>query len=338
MSIRRAATLIALGLLVPGLTACTSPAAEPEPTPPSTPTQIDVVEVEEDESWADLTEDERPPMLTNQDPREPHAREMQDWVWDYVDDSWSLEIVREINGDVDQPDPLVVDPIQTLFLVAPDGDYLRLYDLRVDIPVLVQHFSAVDRLGFLTRVFYAEDLQTVQFNLLTGDASETWAASAFAADDTSHRDGWFVLYEATLSDGREVWTGSGYGYPITGVFFRTPGEGITASGVAAALRAAQGGGNGDEGFWCLGIDVEDATAVYSATNYAWETEVWRSSFLVHDLAADTWSQTDRAGFLPTACHEAFDVTPDHWVGLGDSVEQQGLFRVYFDGRPDQSIG
>ena len=173
MRIRRASTLIALGLLVPGLAACTPPAAEPEPKPSSDPTQVAVVEVEESESWSDLTEDERPPMLTGQDPREPVAREMQDWVWDHVDDTWSIEIIREINGDVDPPDPLVADPFQTLFLLAPDGDYLRLFDLRTDIPVLVEHFSPVDRLGFLTRLFYAEDRQTVQLDLVTGEAGES---------------------------------------------------------------------------------------------------------------------------------------------------------------------
>jgi hypothetical protein len=26
------------------------------------------------------------------------------------------------------------------------------------------------------------------------------------------------------------------------------------------------------------------------------------------------------------------------VGLGNSVDQEGLYRVYFDGRPDEPIG
>jgi hypothetical protein len=341
MRIHRAVTLIALGLVVSGLAACTPPAAEPEPTPSSaqtaTPTAAPTVELSPGEAWLALPADERPPLLTGQDPREPLAREMQDSVWDYVDDSWSLEIVREINGDVDQPDPPIADPFQTLFLVAPDGDYLRLFDLRTDIPVFVEHFSSTERLGFLTRLFYAEERQTVQFDLVTGKASETWAASGFAADDVTHRDGWFVGYEATLPDGREVWSGFGYGAPITGVFFRKPGAGITPSEVGSALRAAQLVGYDYEGYTCMGIDVEDAIAVYSAVYYAWETESFTSSFVVHDLGSDTWTQADRVGLLPTACHEEFDVTTDYWVGAGDSVDQQGLFRVYFDGRPDEPV-
>jgi hypothetical protein len=257
---------------------------------------------------------------------------MQDWVWDYVDDSWSLEIVREIDNQYD-PEPVpVVDPFQTLFLVSPDGDYLRLFELRIDIYVGVMHFSPSERLAFLIRYFY-EDSQVVQFDLVSGVVNETWAASGFPTEDTSHAAGWFVQYEATLPDGREVWDGFGYGTPIEGVIFRTPGGGVVPSAIGPTLRTADG-----DGFFCMGIDVEDATAVYSAQNYAWETETWTASFIVHDLVADTWTQVDRDGFMPTSCHEGFDVTPDYWVGLGNSVEQEGLYRVYIDGRPDEPIG
>jgi hypothetical protein len=271
-------------------------------------------------------------LIVGQDSREPTAREMQSWVWDYVDDTWSLDIVRAIDDQYD-PEPVpVVNPFQTLFLVSPDGEYFRLFDLRTDIGIYVEFFSPSDRLGFLNRVFY-EEFQVVQMDLVSGAVSETWAAPGFPATDTGHADGWFVNYNATLPDGREVWTGEGYGSPIVGVFFRTPGGGITSSAIGPTLRAGVAG----EGYYCMGIDVADSTAVYDAQIYEWTTDTWSAHFIVHYLTSDTWAYTGRVGFMPTACHPNFDVTATYWVGLGTSVEQSGLYRVYLDGSPDQPI-
>lgn len=307
------------------------PSASASGSPGPTPSTSIEPSLSPGDRWAALSEDDRPPYVTGQDLREPQARDMAEWVWDYVDDTWSLEVFREINNEFDMPDPPVENPIQTLFLVAPDGDRFRLFDLRTDIPIVVEHFSPSDHLAFLLRGFY-EDSQTVQLDLVSGTVSETWAADGFPADDTSHRAGWFVFYEGTLGDGREVWTGQGYAIPTEGVFFRTPFGGVTPSAISPVLS-----GLGEDGYGCIGIDADDEVAIYTANHYAWETDTWTASWIVHDLAADTWTQGARAGFIPESCHPGFDVTTEYWIGLANNIDAQGLYRVYFDGRPDEKI-
>jgi len=308
---------------LPTLTITAGPTAEPSASASDEPPPA---------TWADVPASDLPPLVAGQDPREPQAHDMQTWIWDYVDDTWSLDVVRAINNQYD-PEPVqIADPFQTLFLVSPDGEYFRLFDLRTDIGIYVAHFSPSDRLGFLMRAFY-EESQTVQMDLVSGAVSETWAAPGFPASDTSHAAGWFVAYKATLPDGREVWAGEGYGSPITGVFFRTPGGGVSPSAINSTLAAGVAG----DGYYCMGIDAEDSTAVYDTQIYEWTTDTWTSHFIVHYLTSDTWVYTGRMGFMPTACHDDFDVTPTYWVGLGNSVAQSGLYRVYFDGSPDQPI-
>lgn len=284
------------------------------------------------EAWVALPEAERPPMATGQDPREPAARVMEPWVWDYVDDGWSVEVASE----VDPWEGTVANPFQAIFLKAPDGDYLRLFTLRTDIGISVVRFLPEERIVFLYRVYY-EETQTVEFDLVTGTVREDWAAPGFSnvTNADYNKQGWFVYFEGTLPDGRDVWSGSGYGEPLNGVFFRAPGGAITPSDINPALAA--------EGYdfqpYCMGVDPVAAVAIYTANGYLeGPVSTWPARLLVHDLVADTWSETERTGPYPAPCTEEFYVGDGFYVGYQSTVDQEGLFRAYFDGRPDAAVG
>jgi hypothetical protein len=184
---------------------------------------------------------------------------------------------------------------------------------------------------WITRNFY-EASQTVQFDLVTGTASETWADAGFAnVAPTENAEGWFVYPIATLADGRMMWEGSGYGAPLNGVFFRSPGGTVMPSAVSPNLA-----GGYEYEPECAGVDTDANVAIYVGYTYVEGEPIvnWPARLVVHNLVADTWTVQTRLGPYGSPCHDDFDVTADYYVGLANRVDQSGLFRYYFDGRPD----
>lgn len=309
-----------------------SPSASGDPSlePSASPTSSDTL------AWSELPAADRPPAIANPRPGEPSAREWAPWVWDYVGSDWDVEIWGEPNPawNGDSPDtPPDRYLYQALYLVAPDGEHLRLYLLRTDVGLGIEAKALDERLVWITRYFY-EASQTVEFDLVTGTASETWADAGFAnVSPTQNANGWFVYHSATLADGRMMWEGGGYGEPLNGVFFRAPGGAITPSAVSPNL-----GGGLDNAPFCLAVDTDANVAIYEGYAYAEGEPVanWPARLVVHNLVADTWTVQTRLGPYGTPCHDDFDVTADYYVGLANRADQSGLYRYYFDGRPDQA--
>ena len=307
----------------PSASLSASPSASPSATLPAT--------------WADVPAADRPPAVTNPRPGEPAAREWAPWVWDYFGSDWDVEIWGEPNpawtGDSPEtpPDRYL---FQALYLVAPDGDRFRLYTLRTDVGLSIEAKALDERIVWIERYFY-EASQTVQFDLVSGTASETWADAGFAnANPAQNANGWFVYYVDTLADGRMLWEGAGYGEPLNGVFFRAPGGVITPSGVNPNLA-----GGMDYPPDCVGVDTDANVAIYVGHTYASGQPVanWPARLVVHNLATDTWTVQTRLGPYGTPCHDDFDVAAGYYIGLANRADQSGLYRYYFDGSPDQPV-
>ncbi len=315
-----------------------APSASPSPSasatssvePSATPTEGGLPA-----TWAEVPAADRPPAIAAPRPGEPPAREWAPWILDYVGADWDVEIWGEPNPAWDGDSPSAPPDrylYQALYLVAPDGDRFRIYVLRTDIGLGIEAKALDEHIVWITRYFY-EASQTVQFDLETGTASETWADTGFAnANPTQNADGWFVYYLATLTDGRMLWEGSGYGEPLNGVFFRAPGGVITPSGVNPNLS-----GGMDFAPDCVGVDTADSVAIYVGHTYASGQPVsdWPARLVVHNLASDTWTINTRLGPYGTPCHDDFDVAASYYVGLANRTDQSGLYRYYFDGSPDQ---
>ncbi len=310
----------------PSASATTS--AEPSPSASTSPTSVLAA------SWVDVPAGDRPALVADPHPGEPAARQWETWVWDYVDDGWDVEIWG-------QPDPAAAnsdDPdahpylYQALYLVAPDGDRFRLYALGTDNQSVIEAKALDERIVWIDRYFY-EASQTVQFDLRTGTVSESWADAGFAnASPTANAGGWFVYYVATLDDGRMLWEGSGFGAPLNGVFFRSPGGAITPSAVNPHLDA-----DTEFGPVCLGADTNSNIAIYEGYAYAAGQPVanWPARLVVQNLATDTWTVLTRNGPYGTPCHDDFSATSEYYIGLANRTDQTGLYRYYYDGRPDQ---
>ncbi len=304
-------------------TVSASPTSGPTPSETGTPAA----------AWADVPAADRPPVIANPRPGEPAAREWAPWVWDYVGTDWGVGIWGEPGPGYNSDDPDAAQYLyQALYLVAPDGDWFRLYQLRTDVGLGVEATALDEHIVWITRYFYEAD-QTVQFDLDTGTASETWADAGFAnAPPARNADGWFVNYVATLADGRMMWEGSGFGAPLNGVFFRSPGGAITPSTINPTLA-----GSGEDAPVCVGVDTAASVAIYEGYSYVEGQPVanWPARLLVQNLANDTWTVQTRLGPYGTPCQDDFAVTADYYVGLATRVDQSGLYRYYFDGRPDQ---
>lgn len=204
-----------------------SPSAEPTTSPEPSPsvTSSPVIEAA---TWAELSDTQRPAWVTDQDSRLPAAREMQDWVWDYVDDTWTVQVHRIEHSelwvtDVWEEGEDFVGP-QNLYLEAPDGELILLYELRRDMTVDVLAVDMDARLAWTNRYAVGDGWYVVQVNLLTGAATESWGAGAVPDD---RRTEWGVVDVDALGmlrDGRELWFVADYDWNPDMLFVREEGD------------------------------------------------------------------------------------------------------------------
>jgi len=312
----------------PTPTGSASPGATTGPSPTATtPAYAD---------WGDVPPGDRPPFIAGRS-GEPAAREWAPWVLDLVDDTWDAEIWCDPNPatNTDAPPDQTADRClyQALYLDAPDGEKVRVFELRTDLWLTIAATAMDEGIIWIDRLYY-ESIQTVEFDLSSGTVDENWAHDGFTNVTAPYnQEGWFVFHSGTLSDGTMVWEGSGYAEPLHGVFFRAPGGAITPSAISPHF-----GGTAGEPY-CLGVDPDDAIAIYESYEYAEGQPVanWPATLVKHDLQADTWTTQSRLGPYGTPCHDDFDLTPTYYVGLANRVDQSGLYRYFFDGSPDQAV-
>jgi len=306
-------------------TGSASPGATTDPSPTATtPAYAD---------WADVPPGNRPPFVAGRS-GEPAAREWADWVWDLIDDAWDVEVWCDPNPGY-EPFTETGDAClyQALYLVAPDLERVRIYELRTDVMLGIEATAMDEQIVWISRYYY-ESVQTVQFNLADGTVDENWAHDGFTNVTAPYnQEGWFVFHSGTLPSGRMVWEGSGYAEPLRGVFFRDPGGAITPSNLSSNF----GGAAGEP--YCLGLDPDAGIAIYESYEYAEGQPIanWPAELVKHNVLADTWTTQSRLGPYGSPCHDDFEVTSAYYVGLANRVDQSGLYRYFFDGSPDQAV-
>ncbi|WP_062465331.1 hypothetical protein [Demequina soli] len=192
--------------------------------------------------WSALADGQKPPYLGDQADGLPRARLMTEATWDCVDDSWGVA-VHSAGGDTWRPGGTA----QALYLVAPDGDLLKLFDLRTDVQVVLLESDLDARLAWTARVGEDDTTQVVQVELDTGLVVDGWGGDAVPALQVA--DDGTVSSVAPLpefaGDGT-LWAGYSRRGTLQSLFVRASGDDFRALGAQKALDSllADGGVDG----------------------------------------------------------------------------------------------
>lgn len=321
-----------------------SPSAEPSTSPEPSPsvTSSPVVEAA---TWAELSDTQRPAWVTDQDSRLPAAREMQDWVWDYVDDTWTVQVHRLTRADVGitglwREGEDFVGP-QNLYLEAPDGELILLYELRRDLWVDVLTVDMDARLAWTGRQQGWDSGLVVQVDLVTGESTESWGSGVVPENHRFDLGVGQVGPLTTLEDGREVWFAYDYSWTIDRLFVREEGDRFAHFPWQEEWDAAVGD---DGGGWASDTVIwlsEDLTYAVYLTHRLVEPEKGFSSgttgeatWMVVDFVTGQWRFEEsripptrckpepgmritgtyaEPGELPAECHSGSGYELDAWV-------------------------
>ncbi|WNM24637.1 hypothetical protein [Demequina capsici] len=310
-----------------------SPSASSSPTASSSPAPTAVAT-----GWDGVPESERPPVLDQAQPGQVDpVRAMEGWVWDYVDDSWSLTVGRD---STDASAPPYAE--QVLYLDAPDGDVFRLASLGTDRYV---DFVATDlgaRLAWLSWADAGDAVQVVQYDLVTGDTVEDWGGDAIPAGHVNG-DGsvWSVYPTGSTTPLGEIWAGRTYLGEYDSLFVRTGGatfQQLAAQSELNGLVAAGArNGSGDPGVtawhapdWSYAVFLAQERDP-GATPEDWTAATGAGEWLVVDL---TTGESRRLGAtLPsTFCAPVLNESvTDMAVIDGGSYEAPGPIPATCDG-------
>lgn len=157
---------------------------------------------------------------------------MEDRIWDYVGPGWGLGVFM-YNVDLEPRDTAA---FQGIYLISPEGYPFFLHKLRTDFYLSVAHWEPSERKAWINRSADGEGYQTVEFDLVPGDAIEAWVMDGGTAEPAYE-----ASYLWTLAQGGTVWiTSAGEG--IDAVMTRAPGGPTT---VLDAMRPATGYRDGE---------------------------------------------------------------------------------------------
>ncbi|WP_062313286.1 hypothetical protein [Demequina rhizosphaerae] len=144
-------------------------AAAPAASPSASSSPSATVVAADGCDWESLKGKERPAVLKDEPDGLPKARRMTDETWECVDESWAVE-VHSAGGDTWRPGGTA----QALYLAAPDGDLLKLFDLRTDVAVVVLESDIDARLAWTARTTDSDASQVVQVELDSGLVVDAW--------------------------------------------------------------------------------------------------------------------------------------------------------------------
>jgi hypothetical protein len=210
---------------------------------------------------------------------------MEPWVWDYVGSGWSLAL--------DSVDSLWVsdemsdrwERTYTTYLVSPEGETLRLFDLSgpTDGEYFAIHWDPTDRLAWFG-FFNGDGRSVYEYDLETGTRSAEWGGGAFSSgwvsDPAAH---WEAIFVGTQTNGTEVWADGQMGV-LRGLAFRDADGSWRASSVNEVIGSMSN----------PGVDVHVNAELTEATWWIREGETGSSPvihhWIRHDLGADTWTE------------------------------------------------
>ncbi|SEJ66662.1 hypothetical protein [Demequina mangrovi] len=287
-------------------TAAPAPAASVSPSASASPSPAPTA-IAGDCSWDRLPEDLRPAVLEDEPEGLPEARGMTDAVWGCVGEGWAVE-VHSADGDRWRAGGTA----QALYLAAPDGDLLKLFDLRTDVEVVLLEADLDARLAWTARVSDADAYQVVEIELETGLVIDDWGGDAipalqrFVSEDQVTS---VAPLDAFGGDGT-LWAGYSATGTLQSLFVREEGaefRGLGAQKAVDSLLAQDGvnglGEAGDE-VWldrdgtvamilvqeayepASDPDAKDLTRAQKRRAAAWRTG--GGTWVVVDLVTDQW--------------------------------------------------
>lgn len=308
------------------------PGSAPEPTVSATPSPSPTATAAvEGCVWDALADEERPPLLEDEPVGLPAAREMTAETWECVDATWTVEA-----RTADDQGAVPGTSAQAMYLVAPDGDLLKLFSLRTDIGVQVLESDVEARLAWTARVTGADTYQVVQVELETGLVIEDWGGDAIPELQRTDREGIdAVVSVAPLGEreaGSTLWGGYSYRDTVQSLFWRDAADAFRAIGAQRAIDGLvdQGAVNGvGEPGVELWVDQDLTAAVVLAQRIDEDGASLGGTWVAIDLVTDEWSLEEAslpAGLcaVPPNAGIAPDGTLPAVCGSGDESEVYDL--------------
>ncbi len=305
----------------PATTAGPTPSVTPSatPSPSATPPAY--------QSWADVPDDARPPMLVGLDPRESPVRAMEPWVWDLVDGDWTYRVEQIGVGEgAPQANRTSAPAIQSLNLVAPDGDEVRVMGLpttsllHVELTIPEQHLLYLVEYGYgdFEGIWYGA---TIQVNAGSAEVDDNWTDGAITLDPGSDGKVTDVLYVGRLSNGNDLWVRDNAAGLVRDVFWRTPSGEFVRSAVNDEFTADGAS---------MSVDVAAGVATYRANgNEEWK---WLKQDLVTDVVSSWQPLLGPNGWCdPTAVIEGDYVVMQCAEWSDKTAADEIYFKVYLDG-------
>ncbi|MFN3866053.1 MAG: hypothetical protein ACK4MD_04980 [Demequina sp.] len=260
---------------------------DPTPEPTLSPHAERTVEEDGRPEWLQGTTYDLPAMTSPESELEPAARTLETWVWELVDDDWSLTVVREGEGD----NYTWLSDFQALYLVSPTEDMFKISNLRTDFDMDVVHWDPELEVAWIKRGGKSDLEQVIEYDLISLDTTEGWSRAVVSSANGVPGGVANVEYRATVGDGDELWVSydpSGY---ATGVFWRDGPEWDSSLISDQIRRMAQQGLSRDRGVEAW-FDPGSGRAVYHGVFIDPDTarlsdEMW----VVHDLTTDQFDNT-----------------------------------------------
>ncbi|MFW2512727.1 hypothetical protein ACNI3K_03010 [Demequina sp. SO4-13] len=244
--------------------------------------QVGAVAADGRPEWLQGTAYELPPMTSPENEQEPPARILEGWVWELADDDWSLNVVREGEGD----NYTWLSDFQALYLVSPTDDLFKISDLRTDFDMDLVHWDPERRVAWIRRAGKSDLEQVIEYDLLSLDSTEDFAGSVVSSANVVEGGLANIEYRADQPDQRELWvTYDPAGY-ATGVLWREGTEWEPSLVSDQIRRMAQQGLTRERGVdaW---FDPGTQRAVYHGVFIDPDTETLADEmWVVHDLATD----------------------------------------------------
>ncbi|WP_152650191.1 hypothetical protein [Demequina aestuarii] len=302
-----AVALIAVTAMV--LAACQSsdpdPATTPPPSAPATESPAPSPSPSPSEATWPPTELDA---LTPADPvdeGEPTAYAAPEWLWDWVDDSWSTAIYSTLEFTHPEGKSPGFEGVQWLYLLAPDGAAFRIADLGDAANATIVDWDPGHRKAWLRLQGFSEERDVAEVDLLTGavdtdDFTDGAGPRHSVEDESLALD---FLPRAVAPDGTRLWvdidpllgatSGVAWYSPVTGEW-ESSAVNETLFDIAAARYARGTDGAVSPGYvagsaW---VSIADERALVMVPHEGGQGTIARTHIVIaHDLGDDSFTRT-----------------------------------------------
>lgn len=246
--------------------------------------QEEEVQEEDDRpAWLHETDHELPPMvLPAEDDLEPSYHRMEEWVWDLVDETWTLNVLTVGEGD----QYTWFSDYQGLYLLSPTDDPFKITGLETTSAETVLRWDPELLVAWVEQDDRGDMDQVIQYDLRTGSSKSDFAGSIFSSANVVRGGVANLEFHSEIADGRELWvTHSPNGY-VTGVVWRDGAkwDGSLVSDHIRRMAQQELGVDGGVDAW---FDPAGNRAVYHGVfldpnTKALAEEMW----VTHDFSSD----------------------------------------------------